>query len=235
MSRKKALLNILIYFIFQIIFAMLAGVYYLVNPSIAIMLWITILGNFIIMLLLYLCNKKYVKSSFSLFKAKLIKDAFSWYGIYFVILILFSLLISIIGISIPQSENQLFLEQAMYYAIVPVVVLAVVQAPFMEEMVFRASLVSLFTGKKGYKNILLFKIGILFSFLVFVSIHITSELKSFDSILQILAVAFPYMLLTGMLIGFYDKYKGNVVSSMVLHTIINLVSSVMLIIGILSM
>ncbi len=237
MSRAISLVNIILYFFFQfVITSLFIGVYFILGgTSLAVMLWLQVFTNFLLMGVLYLLNRRYLKEQFSKFSKKMIIISLITYVAYIAISSFVTVIITLLGLEAVESENQLYLIELLQNVSIPAVVtMTMIQAPFMEEIVFRSSIIHLFTGKDGYntKNKMLYYIGMAASLLFFVSIHITTEIFAGTPALDILLTSYPYILLTGALLFVYNHFKGNVAASMTLHCIVNSISSIILVLAI---
>lgn len=173
-----------------------------------------------ISVLCFLLKADFIKD-FSILKKESIKKTIItficvtivFFVLYYSANIISSILIEHLGIT--DSENQVFVELLLQYALVPMVITTVFLGPIVEELVFRKCIFGLFSKKW---------IALIVSSLTFTAIHIISSLSLGYNFIELIAISIPY-LAGGILFGLiYMKTKYNIYYSIGVHILINLVA-----------
>lgn len=229
MSRKKALLNIIIYIIVEIFImsgVLIFGVY-LFGPSV---IGSTMLITDLIFIgLVVLFNYKYIKRKLLEFKFKYLFYGLLGWVFYLVALVLIMAFLSSFTSApetIPDSENQEIIEILFNYStILPLFIAIAFTTPFVEEFTFRASIIHLFTGKKIKKSKILYVCGALASILFFSWGHIVGEFTSAENFIVYLEIIAPYVIISITLIGLFRFSNDNFFASMLLHLFNNFLAT----------
>ncbi len=231
MSRLSALLNIIIYFVISIIFSFAALIAQQQQLFDNAYIWTIVIGNFVIIGSLTLLNLGYIKAQIKTYNKEMFRYAIVTYLSYWVVMIVFTTVIAAVGYEIPESTNQEVVTGLLINgSTLGMVIMTAIQAPIMEELVFRSSIVHLVSGRDPYNNRPLYYLGLFLSLAVFVGIHLTTELAGGTPFLQVLLIGFPYIVLTIGLLFVYNKFKANVLASYIMHAIVNTIASITLII-----
>lgn len=182
------------------------------------------------MILLFYINKKYLKVSFKTYKLKYVLMALIAFIVYGLLSTLIYNVMLMLGMAIPESENQLAIEEMFRLTPMLLVILVAVTAPFTEEIVFRGSLIYLFGGKKLFKTKKVLYSAILSSVIVFTGVHISSEinlvLAGASQVSSLFMVAYPYLILSIALCGLFIYSRGNILVSMTFHYVVNIVATI---------
>ncbi len=219
MNRKKAFSAFLLFFINQWCLVLLyrAGILTYSNQML-----IMIICNAILIGILISMNTTYLKWCVKDFKLK-----YLWYYIlsYFALIFLTATVTSILmnfGITPDQSANQNEVESLINSTPYTAIILAVFEAPFIEEMAFRAGIIFLIIGKSKEKT-LLYLAGFI-SIVLFSSIHVLQEIINFTTWMDLIAVIYPYVIPSFILVALFIKSKKNIIVPTVFHMIVNAIS-----------
>ncbi|HPF82618.1 MAG TPA: type II CAAX endopeptidase family protein [Bacilli bacterium] len=183
--------------------------------------WASLIVYVILFILVIIIFKKELVNEWKELKSKQFKNRKFWLNILiFLILDLFlsGLLIyltSKLKLDILPQNNSTVKEQMIAVPIILTIIQGCIFAPVIEEMTFRFSIIN----KRDNKINLV--IAFIISIVLFDCIHIV-RIEEF----------FYYLLPSLILTSFYVKYK-NVFASIILHSIINIVGYIALIIGLL--
>lgn len=219
MNRKKALAAFLLFFVNQWCMVLLyqAGILTASNQIL-----IMIICNAILIGILINMNKNYLKWCLKDFKLK-----YLWYYLvaYFALIFLTATVTAILshyGVNPINSANQSEVESLITSTPYAAIIMAVFEAPFIEEMAFRAGIIFLIVGKSREKT-LLYLAGFI-SITVFSSIHVLQEIINFTSWIDLIAVIYPYVIPSFILVALFIKSKKNIIVPTVFHMIVNAIS-----------
>jgi hypothetical protein len=219
MNRKKALASFVLFFINQWCMVLLyrTGILTAENQMIVMILCNTVLIGILISM-----NINYLKWCLKDFILK-----YLWYYLvaYFALILITATVTVILmnfGITPDQSANQNGVESLITSTPYAAIIMAVFQAPFIEEMAFRAGIIFLIVGKSKEKT-LLYIAGFI-SILLFSSIHVLQEIIYFTSWIDLVAVIYPYVIPSFILVGLFIKSKKNILVPTVFHMIVNSIS-----------
>lgn len=176
-------------------------------------------GFFPILLMIYIFREDFI-GYFKDLKKRPLFYVLLTIGLFIVGLILsglVSILLSKIGIE-GDSENQLFLEAAIKSNAAPLVfVAAVIQAPILEELIFRKTLFGMLEKKFRLNKIVTLVIATLF----FALIHVVSELTSGDPMQMLVVLTYIPLSLT---LGIAYIQTENLLIPMIIHFLNNVLA-----------
>lgn len=142
---------------------------------------------------------------------------FRWWH-YAIILGGFFVVASIVSLYIPEQENDLIrMLQTSRWAVYVVAVVATLTAPLVEEVIYRGILYSAFQRTFGVP------LAFLLVTLLFALVHVPQYLPSYSTILLLALLS---VILTAIRVK-----TGNLLPSIILHTIFNGIQSIFILIG----
>lgn len=136
---------------------------------------------------------------------------------YIAILVVFLAIAVVVGIFVPEQENELIrMLQSSRYVVYVMALIATFSAPFIEELVYRGVLYSAFQRAFGVVA------AVVLVTLLFALVHVPQYYPSFSTIFLLTLLS---LTLTGL-----RYYSNNLLPCVILHTLFNAFQSVMLIV-----
>ena len=226
MTRKKAILNILIYMLVPI-FVVMLDIEPIINlfPDKAGLEFLTMGSILLIALILFIINYQYIMQGFSAIRKKDLLFIVVAFLFQIFVLSMIAKFIEFSGLTMPVSENQQYMETLKEKSFAFIAIIAVVGAPITEEIVFRGSITALFTGKDTLKSQARFITGIVVGAIIFAAVHVSSEMfhQSLDIFILVLL---PYITISLVVSYIFYRYQGNIGIVILYHGFTNLVSTV---------
>lgn len=231
MNRLQAFGNLVLYYIFTMILPSVLIAVAIIENRKDLVGYAFLVPYFMLIGIIVLINFDYLKTSaknytYTTFNLALISIVF-----YIIIVTVIAVFFSLLGIQDTSSTNQADLEE-LFKLINPVwmVLLTTFCAPFIEEITFRASIVYLIGGKNIFKNKKGLILCLLSSLIIFVMLHISTELGTFiageSSLTNLVVVAYPYATVSSFLVILFGIFEGNIFASMGLHFMVNALATV---------
>lgn len=223
MNKNIAFTNIFLFLFYFFTEGLLAG----------FSIFLSFLFNVFFILLMIFLNYKYLKNSFVNFKKKYFYIIPATYVGYILMNNLIFYLFSLLNLQKNDvSQNQEILETLIYQSPIWTVIIISLFAPFIEEIVFRGSLFAAVGGKNIFSSKTKIFLAFILSIIFFTVVHVQTEsLALFSgeiSILEFLNFSYAYIVLSIFFGSLYIYSRGNILVSMGLHFVVNVVASILM-------
>lgn len=235
MSRLMGLVNIIIYFIGQLVFPMLfvylVGLFttmkkiadYKEVPNMLILL--LLFTNVLTLLIIALINKKYLKTKIKQIKKNVsntITSGIKGYIVIVLVNIVLSIVLYLFKINAGEPKNQQTLNIVMEHSAILVSLLSIgILTPILEEIIFRMSLMGVLIKDKPSKNWLPY----ILAAIIFALMHEHNIIYNFST--DSLALFLSYFGSALVLSGVYKLTKHNLGSTSITHILNNSIAIIL--------
>ena len=222
MSRKNSLLIVLTYFIVTLLFAKIA-MFFISSSDANVQMIITTISNLLILLMVIFFARNHISNSMKNFNNRMLITIIKGYAINYILLVVFNKIYEMFNVKVLESSNEVAVQDLIStMPMLQMTFMVAIFAPIVEELVFRAATIHIFTGVKGrFKSKKQKIIALFLAVSVFALIHVTAELVSGIDLMGIISVATPYIILSAVITYFYVKSNYNIFVAIGIHFLNN--------------
>ena len=222
MSRKNSLLIVLTYFIVTLLFAKIA-MFFISSSDANVQMIITTISNLLILLIVIFFARNHISNSIKNFNKGMLITIIKGYAISYILLLVYNLVYTLFNVKVLESSNEVAVQDLIStMPMFQMTFMVAIFAPIVEELVFRAVPVHIFTGVNGkFKSKKQKIIALFLAVSVFAFIHVTAELVTGVDLMSIISTVMPYIILSAVITYFYVKSNYNIFVAVGIHFLNN--------------